>query len=51
MTWPWINALPKLGVALDRYPQVKRWFAEVADRPAVQGGVAVPMLTEHEDAA
>jgi GST-like protein len=46
MTWPWINALPKLGVTLDATPNVQRWHAEIAARPAVQRGVAVPLLRE-----
>lgn len=50
MTWPWINALPKLGVTLDTNPHLKRWHAEIAARPAVQRGVAVPVLRE-QDAA
>ena len=46
MTWPWINALPKLGVTLDSTPSLQRWHAEIAARPAVQRGLAVPVLRE-----
>jgi GST-like protein len=51
MTWPWINALPKLGVALDQTPHLKRWHAEIAARPAVQRGIGVPALRDHDAAA
>lgn len=51
MTWPWINALPKLGVALDATPRLKRWRAEIAARPAVQRGLAVPRISEDDQAA
>jgi GST-like protein len=51
MTWPWVNALPKLGVSLDAYRHLERWHADIAARPAVQRGVAVPALREHDAAA
>jgi GST-like protein len=52
MTWPWINAAhSKLGVDLAPYPNVARWFAEIEPRPAVQRGLRVPVLEEHEAAA
>lgn len=51
MTWPWINALPKLGVMLDATPHLQRWHAEIAARPAVQRGLAVPLLHEQGAAA
>jgi GSH-dependent disulfide-bond oxidoreductase len=51
MTWPWIDALPKLGLALDATPHLRRWHAEIATRPAVQRGLAVPILREEEQAA
>jgi GSH-dependent disulfide-bond oxidoreductase len=51
MTWPWINALPKLGVSLDATPHLQRWHADIAARPAVQRGLAVPVLREQDEAA
>jgi GST-like protein len=44
MTWPWINAIPKLGLTLDATPHLKLWYAEIGARPAVQRGLAVPVL-------
>ena len=52
MTWPWIHtAAAKLGVALDPYPNLARWYDQVGSRPAVQRGVLVPDLARHEAAA
>jgi len=52
MTWPWIHAAAaKLGVALDPYPNLARWYDQVGSRPAVQRGVRVPDLAQHDAAA
>lgn len=49
MTWPWINAaVSKLDVDLGQYPNVARWFAEIAARPAVQRGLRVPAHDDQE---
>ena len=40
-TWPWQRNMPKRGQNLDDFPNVKRWFDQIAERPAVQRGVAV----------
>ena len=34
--YPWIVPHARVGVKLDEFPEVKRWFAEVGARPAVQ---------------
>jgi GSH-dependent disulfide-bond oxidoreductase len=39
--FPWIMTHKAQGIALDEYPHLKRWFAEVRARPAVQKGVAL----------
>jgi GSH-dependent disulfide-bond oxidoreductase len=44
--WPWIDAFPQLGLTLDEHPNLKRWHQEIAKRPAVIRGLAVPNLTE-----
>lgn len=52
MTWPWIHAAAtKLGVALEPHPALARWYARIAERPAVQRGLAVPDLAAHRRAA
>jgi GST-like protein len=39
--FPWIMTHKAQGLSLDEYPHLKRWFAEVRARPAVQKGVAL----------
>lgn len=51
MTWPWINALPKLGLTLDATPHLHRWYAGIAERPAVRRGLLVPAPGEQDAAA
>ncbi|WP_432259667.1 glutathione binding-like protein [Cupriavidus sp. TMH.W2] len=40
-TFPWLRSWQNQGVALDDYPYLKRWFNEIAERPAVKRGVEV----------
>lgn len=47
-TWPWIDTYKDLDLSLDAYPNLKRWHALVAERPAVQKGLAVPQLERKE---
>ncbi len=42
-TWPWISRYEWQEVDFDEYPDLKRWYLEIADRPAVQRGYNVPM--------
>jgi len=39
--FPWLRSHKNQGVDLEAYPNVKRWFDEIAARPAVQRGLAV----------
>lgn len=41
-TWPWISRFEWQRIDLDEYPNVKRWYVEIANRPAVIKGYAVP---------
>ena len=41
-TFPWVARHEWHDVALASYPHVLRWFKAVANRPAVQRGMAVP---------
>lgn len=43
-TWPWISRFEWQQISLNEYPNVKRWYAEIAARPAVQKGYDVPMF-------
>ncbi len=42
-TWPWISRYEWQGIDWADYPHLKRWYLEIADRPAVQRGYDVPM--------
>ena len=44
-SFPWTRSHERQGVDFADYPNVKRWFDEIAARPAVQRGVQV--LAEH----
>jgi len=41
-TFPWVARHEWQKIALTDYPNVARWFAAIAARPAVQRGMAVP---------
>jgi GST-like protein len=41
ITFPWIRNPDRRNIALDDYPNMKRWHDAIAARPAVQRGVAV----------
>lgn len=46
-TWPWINTYQtfyKQTMDESKFPNVARWFKEIASRPAVQRGIKVPEL-------
>ncbi|KJK23642.1 glutathione S-transferase [Burkholderiaceae bacterium 16] len=40
-TFPWLRNWQNQGVEMDDYPHLKRWFNEIAERPAVKRGVEV----------
>ena len=44
--WPWMRRPERQGVERDGFPNFKRWFDEIAERPAVQRGVQV--LSENQ---
>ena len=41
-TFPWAARHEWQGIALEDYPNVKRWYDEIAARPGVTRGMAVP---------
>ena len=43
-TWPWISRFEWQQITLTEYPNVKRWYSQIANRPAVQKGYDVPMF-------
>ena len=44
-TWPWIARWEWHRVDWSAYPHLRRWYLEIADRPAVQRGYDVPEPT------
>ncbi|GHE21975.1 glutathione S-transferase N-terminal domain-containing protein [Halomonas urumqiensis] len=40
--WPWASRFEWQRIDLDHYPNVKRWYLEIASRPAVQRGYHIP---------
>jgi GST-like protein len=41
-TWPWISRFEWQEIDLSKFPNVKRWYTEIASRPAVQRGYKQP---------
>lgn len=41
-TWPWASRFGWQRIDLDDFPNVKRWYQQIAARPAVQRGYCVP---------
>ena len=42
-TWPWISRFEWQGIEWRHYPNLERWYREIAGRPAVQRGYDVPV--------
>ncbi len=45
-TWPWISRYEFQQMNLSDYPNLKRWYVNIAGRPAVQKGYGVPQVLE-----
>jgi GST-like protein len=41
-TWPWISRFEWQTIGFDDFPNLKRWYVAIAERPAVQRGYDVP---------
>ena len=41
-TWPWISRYEWQGIEWADFPHLQRWYQQIAQRPAVQRGYAVP---------
>ncbi len=48
-TWPWINAYDWVRMDLKAFPNLSRWRAAVAERPAVIRGNGIPPSPEEEE--
>jgi GSH-dependent disulfide-bond oxidoreductase len=40
--WPWVSRFEWQTIDLNQYPNVRRWYVAIANRPAVQRGYHVP---------
>ena len=40
--WPWVSRFEWQTIKLQDYPNVMRWYSDIAKRPAVQRGYKVP---------
>tara|TARA_B100000686_G_C16792700_1_gene979921 strand:- start:151 stop:849 length:699 start_codon:yes stop_codon:yes gene_type:complete len=43
--WPWVRPSRRQGIDKKDFPNIKRWFGRISDRPAVQAGML--LLSEH----
>ena len=41
-TWPWISRFEWQEIEFSNYPNLLRWYLEIADRPATNSGYDVP---------
>ena len=41
--WPWISRFEWQGIDLNEFQNVKRWYVDIAARPAVQRGYHIPV--------
>ena len=40
--WPWISRFEWQEIDLNKFPNVRRWYTSIAQRPAVQRGYKIP---------
>jgi GST-like protein len=45
-TWPWIARFAWQEIDLADFPHVRRWYLDIAERPAVQKGYHVPKFVQ-----
>jgi GST-like protein len=43
-TWPWLSRYDWQGIDLGRFPNVRRWYLELAARPGLQRGYDIPAM-------
>ncbi len=44
--WPWVSRFEWQHIDLTAYPNIKRWYLDIAARPAVQRGYKVPTASD-----
>ncbi len=40
--WPWVAPWKRIGLNMDEFENLKRWYSTIAARPAVQKGFSIP---------
>lgn len=50
-TWTWVRSHSWAGVSVEGLPQLQRWMAVIAQRPAAQRGVKIPHETRFDSAS
>jgi len=45
-TWPWVSRYERQRMDLHEYPSLRRWYLDIARRPAVKRGYDVPAKVE-----
>jgi len=48
-TWPWVKTYEWSGVSVEGLPNLARWMAAMAARPACQKGIAIPPRRERAE--
>ncbi|MCB9947010.1 MAG: glutathione S-transferase family protein [Rhodospirillaceae bacterium] len=48
-TFPWTRSIDRQGLAMDSFPNVKRWFDTVDARPGIQRGLAALVVEPADD--
>jgi glutathione S-transferase len=41
--WPWVKIHAWAGIEIDDLPRVRAWIDRIAERPAVQRGIEIPV--------
>jgi len=47
--YPWIIKYPQLNIFIDAYPNLRKWFERMSDRPAVQRGMQIPSDADYAE--
>lgn len=43
--WPWVSRYERHKINLANYPNIRRWYLELAGRPSIQRGYRIPFFS------
>ncbi|SMC94357.1 glutathione S-transferase N-terminal domain-containing protein [Rhizobium sp. RU36D] len=43
--WPWVSRFARHRISLDDFPETRRWYLVLGNRPAIQRGYRIPHFT------